>query len=88
MVGDSIKVCDWCGLEFRPRHGNQKYCGDECARNGERENIQRRVWEYRRKYPEKNNPPLPFGGLGPHPKDNENDEFKAIQREKKRLGLL
>ena len=38
---DKIRKCKCCGKEFAPQHSNQKYCSNECQRQGKRESYRR-----------------------------------------------
>ena len=33
-----LPECDWCGAEYRPVHGLQKYCSQPCGSNADRYN--------------------------------------------------
>ena len=81
------RICEWCGLPYYPKHGNQKYCGDDCAKYAELENgrIRKQKYRERRGGREESNG---TGYIGSIPRGEFFDEWLVIQREKRRLGLV
>lgn len=73
------RICEWCGLPYYPKHGNQKYCNDDCARYAELENTRIRMHKYRKLAGYGNKKTYPFGGLGPHPKDDFDAELQTYR---------
>lgn len=87
-----ISLCKYCGEPFQQTHGNQKYCNDTCRKYA--------ILEQKAKYQRKRrklinehvlitneNEKLGTGFLSPHKQPNDLEEYKAIKKEMKRLGI-
>jgi len=84
-----LKICEICGTEFHPKHGNQKYCGEECSKIAEKENARQRMQKYRDKYGVKNKKKwLGSGNIGAIPESHWAIESATVYEEKVRLGLV
>lgn len=90
----TIRYCQWCGDPFEVKSPNQKYCpkGEKnCSKEAKRESWRKASHKYRDKY--KNVISLPqvyklgSGWLSSTPQNDFNDEYMAIQKEKKRLKI-
>lgn len=88
--------CKWCGKPFHKKTNKSQYCSKECAKNKTRENKAR--YQAKRRLQAKRKililPEYQKYGLGSygtsstkHPKDSFKEEYRAIQKEKRRLGL-
>ena len=87
-----MKYCSYCGKIFVYHHGNEKYCSDTCrkyALNEQKAKYQRK----RRKLINDHvlisneNEKLGTGFLSSHKRNDEWEEYQAVQNEMKRLGL-
>lgn len=88
--------CKYCGKPFHKKHNKSQYCSKECAKNSIRES--KAKYQHRRRLKIKRKililPEYKISGMGSygtscngHRKKNFKEEYQAIQREKKRLGL-
>lgn len=84
----------WCGQPFEVKSPNQKYCSSdikECSKEAKRENWRKASSKYRKRYKEhvsvKQVYKLGSGFLSLHPHHDFDEEYHAIQKEKKRLRL-
>lgn len=89
-----IKYCNWCGDPFEVKSPNQKYCSPgikDCGQEAKRESWRKAAYRYREKYKNvlqiSQVYKLGSGWLGSSAKDDFNEEYRAIQNEKKRLKL-
>jgi hypothetical protein len=89
-----IKYCNWCGDPFEVKSPNQKYCpSDEkdCSKEAKRESWRKASNNYRNNYKNVLNISqvykLGSGWLSSTPKNDFNEEYLAIQKEKKRLNI-
>lgn len=90
----AIKYCKWCGDPFPVKSPNQKYCPPDvknCSKEAKRESWRKAASKYRKNYKNVLNISqvykLGSGFLGSNPQNNFDDEYRAIQKEKKRLKL-
>lgn len=90
----AIKYCQWCGDPFEVRSPNQKYCpaGEKnCSREAKRESWRKASHKYRDQYKNvlsiSQVYKLGSGWLSSNPKNDFNEEYLAIQKEKKRLKI-
>jgi hypothetical protein len=90
----AIKYCKWCGEPFEVRSPNQKYCSPNiknCSKEAKRESWRKAAHKYRENYKDvlkiSQVYKLGSGFLSSNPKEEFNAEYRAIQKEKKRLRL-
>ncbi|MCE7698810.1 MAG: hypothetical protein K8E24_008275 [Methanobacterium paludis] len=90
----AIKYCKWCGEPFEVKSPNQKYCSPDiknCSKEAKRESWRKAAHKYRENYKDvlkiSQVYKLGSGFLSSNPKEEFNAEYKAIQKEKKRLKL-
>lgn len=88
VINITERICGICEMPFYPRHGNQKYCSDECVKEARRINDM----EYRKRWKwlygkRKKNMNKGTGSLGCIPEDDFFDEYRMVQKEKARIGL-
>lgn len=89
-----IKYCHWCGDPFEVKSPNQKYCPSskkDCSKEAKRESWRKSSNRYRTKYKNvltiSQVYKLGSGWLSSTPKNDFNEEYLAIQKEKKRLKI-
>lgn len=89
-----IKYCLWCGDPFEVRSPNQKYCSPKdknCSQEAKRESWRKAASKYRKNYKDSlaiaQVYKLGSGFLGSTAQKDFNQEYLAIQKEKKRLKL-
>lgn len=89
-----IKYCNWCGDPFEVKSPNQKYCSPNfrgCGQEAKRESWRKAAHKYREKYKNvlqiSQVYKLGSGWLGSTAENDFNKEYRAIQKEKKRLKL-
>lgn len=89
-----IKYCNWCGDPFEVKSPNQKYCPSrekDCSKEAKRESWRKASNNYRNNYKNVLNISqvykLGSGWLSSTPKNDFNEEYQAIQKEKKRLNI-
>ncbi|MEN6293638.1 MAG: hypothetical protein ABFD07_16685 [Methanobacterium sp.] len=89
-----IRYCKWCGDPFEVRSPNQKYCHPDdknCSQESKRESWRKAASKYRKNYKNilqiSQVYKLGSGLLGSTPKENFDEEYVAILKEKKRLKL-
>lgn len=89
-----IKYCNWCGDPFEVKSPNQKYCPSskkDCSKEAKRESWRKASNNYRNNYKNVLNISqvykLGSGWLSSTPKNDFNEEYLAIQKEKKRLKI-
>jgi hypothetical protein len=89
-----IKYCNWCGDPFEVKSPNQKYCPSgkkDCSKEAKRESWRKASNSYRNNYKNVLNISqvykLGSGWLSSTPKNDFNEEYLAIQKEKKRLNI-
>lgn len=82
------RICEICEQPFYPKHGNQKYCSDECVREARRLNTQKCRLRWYNLYG-KADKSMRKGtsGLGQTPEADFMEEYRLIQKEKARIGL-
>jgi hypothetical protein len=90
----AIKYCKWCGKPFEVKSPNQKYCSttiSNCSKEAKRESWRKASKKYRKNYKDilyiSQVYKLGSGLLSSNPHINFDDEYLAIQKEKKRLKL-
>ena len=90
----AIKYCGWCGEPFEVKSPNQKYCSPDikdCSKEAKRESWRKAAYKYRKNYKDvllvSQVYKLGSGWLSSSPKNDFNDEYLAIQKEKKRLKI-
>ena len=90
----SIRYCQWCGDPFEVRSPNQKYCPQDekdCSREAKRESWRKASYKYRDRYKNvltiSQVYKLGSGWLSSSAKNDFNEEYLAIQKEKKRLKI-
>ena len=90
----AIKYCKWCGDPFEVRSPNQKYCHPDnknCSQESKRESWRKAASKYRKNYKNilqiSQVYKLGSGLLSSTPKENFEEEYRAILKEKKRLKL-
>ncbi len=90
----AIKYCKWCGEPFEVKSPNQKYCSPDvknCSKEAKRESWRKAAHKYRKNYKDvlkiSQVYKLGSGFLSSNPKEEFNAEYRAIQKEKKRLRL-
>lgn len=90
----AIRYCQWCGDPFEVRSPNQKYCPQDeknCSREAKRESWRKASHKYRDKYKNvltiSQVYKLGSGWLSSSAKNDFNEEYLAIQKEKKRLKI-
>jgi len=87
------KQCKWCNHTFLPEHNKQAYCDATC-RSVARQTYTSR-WIYHRRKQEQNGDyindknvlNIGTGGLGQHRASTDEEEYKKIQGELKRIGI-
>ena len=89
-----IKYCEWCGKPFEVKSPNQRYCSvniSKCSQEAKRESWRKASKKYRDNYKDvlfvSQVYKLGSGLLSSSPQSNFDDEYLAIQKEKKRLKL-
>ncbi len=89
-----IRYCKWCGDPFEVRSPNQKYCHPDyknCSQESKRESWRKAASKYRKNYKNilqiSQVYKLGSGLLSSTPKENFDEEYRAILKEKKRLKL-
>lgn len=90
----TIKYCNWCGDPFEVKSPNQKYCSNHnknCSKEAKRESWRKAAGKYRNKYKNvlqiSQVYKLGSGFLSANAKEDFNEEYLAIVKEKKRLKL-
>ncbi len=90
----AIKYCKWCGDPFEVRSPNQKYCHPDdknCSQESKRESWRKAASKYRKNYKNilqiSQVYKLGSGFLSSTPKNDFDEEYRAILKEKKRLKL-
>ena len=90
----AIRYCKWCGDPFEVRSPNQKYCHPDtknCSQESKRESWRKAASKYRKNYKNilqiSQVYKLGSGLLSSTPKENFEEEYTAILKEKKRLKL-
>lgn len=90
----AIKYCNWCGDPFEVKSPNQRYCSrddKDCSREAKRESWRKAARKYRKRYKGvlqiSQVYKLGSGFLSPKPKDDFEEEYWAIVKEKRRLKL-
>jgi len=90
----AIRYCQWCGDPFEVRSPNQKYCPKDekdCSREAKRESWRKASHKYRNRYKNvlaiSQVYKLGSGWLSSSAKNDFNEEYLAIQKEKKRLKI-
>ena len=87
----AIKYCNWCGDPFEIKSPNQKYCDKNCSHEAKRESWRKAAYKYRKKYKDvlqiSQVYKLGSGFLSSKPKDDFDEEYLAIAKEKRRLKL-
>lgn len=90
----TVKYCNWCGDPFEVKSPNQKYCSSSeknCGKEAKRESWRKASNKYRTKYKNvltiSQVYKLGSGWLSSTPKNDFNEEYLAIQKEKKRLKI-
>ncbi|MCK9150509.1 hypothetical protein [Methanobacterium alcaliphilum] len=90
----TIKYCNWCGDPFEVKSPNQKYCSPgnkNCSHEAKRESWRKAASKYRKNYKDtlliSQMYKLGSGFLGSSAEKDFNQEYKSIQKEKKRLKL-
>lgn len=90
----AIRYCKWCGDPFVVRSPNQKYCHPDdknCSQESKRESWRKAASKYRKNYKNvlqiSQVYKLGSGFLSSKPKNNFEEEYTAILKEKKRLKL-
>ena len=88
--------CKYCGKPFTKRHNRQMYCSESCRTNAKREQKARYQAKRRKKIKQKilivdEYKKYNLGSYGTsangHRKDTFSQEYIAIQKEMKRIGL-
>ena len=77
--------CKWCGKKFFKKHNRETYCSSKCKKYAHQEQKAIFANKYRRKYHKKEC--LGTSGLSKHRRQDYNQEYQAIQNEKKRLKI-
>ena len=90
----AIRYCKWCGDPFEVRSPNQKYChpdNKDCSKESKRESWRKAASKYRKNYKNilqiSQVYKLGSGLLSSTPKEDFEEEYTAILKEKKRLKL-
>ncbi len=90
----AIRYCKWCGDPFEVRSPNQKYCHPDdksCSQESKRESWRKAASKYRKNYKNilqiSQVYKLGSGFLSSTPKNDFDEEYTAILKEKKRLKL-
>ncbi|MGB9979243.1 hypothetical protein [Methanobacterium sp.] len=90
----AIRYCKWCGDPFEVRSPNQKYCHHDdknCSQESKRESWRKAASKYRKNYKNilqiSQVYKLGSGLLSSTPKEDFDEEYTAILKEKKRLKL-
>ena len=90
----AIRYCKWCGDPFEVKSPNQKYCHPDnknCSQESKRESWRKAASKYRRNYKDilqiSQVYKLGSGLLSSTPKEDFDEEYIAILKEKKRLKL-
>lgn len=90
----AIKYCQWCGDPFEVKSPNQKYCppgAKNCGKEAKRESWRNASHKYREKYKNvlsiSQVHKLGSGWLSSSPQNDFDEEYLAIQKEKKRLKI-
>ena len=89
-----IIYCNWCGDPFEVNSPNQKYCSSDlknCSQESKRESWRKSAYKYRKNYKNilsiSQVYKLGSGFLSSKAKTNFDEEYQAIQKEKKRLEI-
>ena len=89
-----IRYCKWCGDPFEVKSPNQKYCHPDdkkCSQESKRESWRKAASKYRSNYKNvlqiSQVYKLGSGFLSSKPKNDFDEEYTAILKEKKRLKL-
>ena len=77
--------CKWCGEYFIKQHNRQRYCSEICEEYGREFDTMLRLRSFHAKYGYSES--LGTGSLGPHRHKDFTEEYEAVQREMRRLGL-
>ena len=77
--------CKWCGKIFFKKHNRETYCSSKCKKYAHQEQKAIFANKYRRQYHKKEC--LGTSGLSKHRRQDYNQEYQAIQKEKKRLKI-
>ena len=77
--------CKWCGKKFFKKHNRETYCSSKCKKYAHQEQNAIFANKYRRQYHKKEC--LGTSGLSKHRRQDYNQEYQAIQKEKKRLKI-
>ena len=77
--------CKWCGKIFFKKHNRETYCSSNCKKYAHQEQKAIFANKYRRQYHKKEC--LGTSGLSKHRRQDYNQEYQAIQKEKKRLKI-
>ena len=77
--------CKWCGKIFFKKHNRETYCSSKCKKYAHQEQKAIFANKYRRQYHKKEC--LGTSGLSKHRRQDYNQEYQAIQNEKKRLKI-
>ena len=90
----AIRYCKWCGDPFEVKSPNQKYCHPDdknCSQESKRESWRKAACKYRNNYKNilqiSQVYKLGSGFLSSKPKNDFDEEYTAILKEKKRLKL-
>jgi hypothetical protein len=85
-------ICKWCGKQYNKKHNRQMYCNEECSKESERENNNKRRIKYYHTYKfqmdEEKKYGLGSGFLGMHRTDDFNTEYEKTIKEKVRLKIV
>jgi len=89
-----VKYCRWCGDPFLVKSPNQRYCSPDvknCSEEAKRESWRKAAHKYRENYKDvlkiSQVYKLGSGFLGSKPQKEFDAEYRAIQKEKRRLKL-
>lgn len=86
-----VKKCPYCGGIFEPTRVNKVYCSEKCKRYARKE--QKAEYQYKRRRLIWNHElvsdevkDLGTGCLREHMKDDFDDEYHAVRKERRRIG--
>lgn len=84
-----VATCKYCGSTFIKFQNATKYCSSKCRCYSDLEHTEKRVRKHRKKYKSKTDSywGLGSGYLHGTPRDDFEDEYKAIIVERRRLKL-
>ena len=83
-----MSKCCYCGGEYEPTHGNQKYCSKECAAYAkEEQDLKHKLHWYHKNKKRLQETRLGTHNLSPHPNPDPEKEAEIIRYEKKRIGI-